>query len=77
MAYAKKELGDIVCLTGNFPGRIISYGTKLEVIEGIKRNLDICMPGGGYIFDLDGGLYNASTENVQAMYETIREYGRY
>ncbi|MDR2956702.1 MAG: hypothetical protein LBU61_00785 [Coriobacteriales bacterium] len=77
MATAKKELGDIACLSGNFPAHMLYYATKEQVAEEVKKLLDICMPGGGYIFDFDGGLYNYSPENVEACYETVKEYGKY
>ena len=42
-----------------------------------KKLLDIAMPGGGYIFRCSAGINGAKEENVEAMFETVREYGRY
>ncbi|MDR0459658.1 MAG: hypothetical protein LBG68_04225 [Coriobacteriales bacterium] len=77
MALAKQELGDIACLTGNFEAHFLTYASKEQVIEKTKRLLDVVAPGGGYVFDFDGGLYNAIPENVAACFETIKEYGKY
>lgn len=35
------------------------------------------VPGGGYIFDFDGSLENANPENLDAMFETLNQYGKY
>ena len=42
-----------------------------------KRLLDICAPGGGFIFMTGSGLSHEKKENVVAMFETVREYGKY
>ena len=77
MARAKKELGNIACIAGNFPYQKLARGTKDQVIDEAKRLLDIMAPGGGYIFDLDGGMYGMPEENLEALYQTIKEYGKY
>jgi uroporphyrinogen-III decarboxylase len=77
MAVAKRELGDIACLSGNFPAHFLLNASKQQVVDKVKALLDVCAPGGGYIFDLDGGLYDYPAENVAAMYETVKEYGKY
>jgi hypothetical protein len=77
MAIAKRELGDIACLSGNFPVEFLRNATKQQVIDKVKALLDICAPGGGYIFDIDGGMYGYPPQNVAAMIETVREYGKY
>ncbi len=74
----KKKLGDKVCLTGMFPNQLLDYGTKDEVVDEVKRLIDICAPGGGYIFQTNASLCgNSKKENVVAMFETVKEYGRY
>ena len=77
MATAKKELGDVACIAGNFPYQLLARGTKQEVIDKAKELLDVCAPGGGYLFDLDGGMYDLPEENLVALYETVKEYGKY
>lgn len=47
-------------------------------VDSCKETLDIMMPGGGYCFAPTHQLQdNSPTENVVAMYETAREYGKY
>ncbi|SHJ13230.1 uroporphyrinogen decarboxylase family protein [Parasporobacterium paucivorans] len=76
MVEAKKVLGDIACISGNLPIYLLEYGTKQQVIDECKRIIDICAPGGGYIFDTDGSIDNAKRENVEAMFDTVMTYGK-
>lgn len=56
----------------------VAYGTVEDVINYCRDTLDIMMPGGGYMFAPTHALQdNSPTENVVAMYECAREYGRY
>ena len=73
---AKRELGDVACISGGFQSTLLDYGTKQQVVDEVKRMIDICAPGGGFIFDLDCGLTDAKPENVEAMMETVRTYGK-
>ena len=78
MALAKQVLGDVACITGGFENPLLTFGTEQQVVDACKRMLDDCAPGGGFIFQtkasLDGG---AKRENVEAMFRTVREYGKY
>ena len=78
MALAKKELGDVACITGGFDNTLLNFGTVQQVIDACKQMLDDCAPGGGFIFQakasLDGG---AKRENVEAMFRTVHDYGKY
>ena len=74
--YAKKELGNTACIQGVFPVYLLHYGTKHEVIDEAKRLIDILAPGGGYIFSTGAGYDRAKPENVEAMFETVRTYGK-
>ena len=72
----KKELGDIACIQGLFPIYLLQYGTKQEVIDEAKRLIDILAPGGGYIFSGGSGFDFAKPENVEAMFDTVKTYGK-
>ena len=76
MAQAKKVLGDTACIAGGFPVYLLDYGTKEQVIDEAKRLIDICAPGGGFIFETSCGMDLAKPENVEAMIDTVRTYGR-
>ena len=78
MDLAKKVLGDVACITGGFPNPLLTFAKPQQVIDACKKMLDDCAPGGGFIFQtnasLDGG---AKRENVEAMFRTVHEYGKY
>ncbi len=77
MALAKSKLGKVACIGGGFSPYLLNYGTKQEVIDECKRLLDVCAPGGGFIFETAYGMDYAKDENVYAMFETVRTYGKY
>lgn len=78
MKAVKETAGRTNCITGGFDEHILATGTKQQVVDEVKRILDICAPGGGYIFAVDRTLeYSAKPENVEAMCEAVRLYGKY
>ena len=77
MKEAKRILGDTACICGNLSVTELEFGKKETVVEETKRLLDICAPGGGYLFDLNGSLENCKPEKLDAMYETLEKYGKY
>ena len=58
--------------------RTLPFGTVAEVRREVRERLEIFGAGGGFVFN---PVHNIQTgvpiENVIAMYETVREYGRY
>ena len=76
MAEAKRKLGGIACISGGFPPYLLNYGTKQQVIDECKRLIDDCAPGGGFIFETAYGLDYCIEENVEAMFDTVRTYGK-
>lgn len=77
MPLAKKMVGDVACITGGFPNTLLELSTADKVTEECKRMLDACAPGGGFIFQTKASLGLSKRENVEAMFKTVREYGKY
>jgi len=77
MKRAKEILGGTACISGNLPINLLMNGTPDQVRDECKRLIDELAPGGGYIFDTNACIDNAKRENVEAMFETVREYGVY
>lgn len=77
MPRAKEVLGDVACISGNVPNSILHYGTVDEVKEYCKYLIDNCAKDGGFMMDTGGLLDDAKPENVKAMFDFTREYGRY
>ena len=77
--YLKKTFGGRLafhgCISTAGP---VAYGTVQETIDDCRKTLEIMMPGGGYCFAPTHSLQdNSPTENVVAMYETAKKYGKY
>jgi uroporphyrinogen decarboxylase len=77
--YLKKQFGGRLAFHGcmSTAGPVAS-GSVADVVADCREILDIMMPGGGYAFAPTHMLQdNSPTENVVAMYDTAKTYGRY
>jgi len=74
---AKEILGDRACIMGNVPTSLIVTGTTDEVKTYCEKLIDEIGKGGGYILAPGATSDEAKAENLKAMNETAREYGRY
>jgi uroporphyrinogen-III decarboxylase len=75
---AKAILGDVVCLRGGIPGATLIGGSPGEVRDLCRKLIEVVGKGGGFMLDVSVGIpAEARTENVYAMYQAGREYGRY
>jgi hypothetical protein len=76
----KKKFGDRITLWGGGVDtqRTLPFGTREDVRNEVRERIRAMGPGGGYVFD---AVHNVQAlvpvENVLAMYEAAREYGRY
>jgi len=77
MAKAKKILGADNCIGGNVPPDLLAVGTPQQVKDYVKKLIDTCAPGGGYILGNGTVLEQATPENLHAMIDTAKEYGVY
>ena len=77
--YLKKRFGGRL----HFHGMIstagpLAYGNADEVVANVRETLATMMPGGGYALAPTHQIQdNSPVENVLAMYQAAREYGRY
>ncbi|MBN1543770.1 hypothetical protein JW992_16625 [candidate division KSB1 bacterium] len=56
----------------------LANGTPEQVTTDVRQRLEIMMPGGGYALAPTHEIQdNSPTENVVAMYEAARKYGKY
>jgi uroporphyrinogen decarboxylase len=78
-AYLKARYGDRLSFHGCIStAGAVAYGTVEEAVDHVRETLEVMMPGGGYALSPTHMLQdNSPTENVVAMYEAAREYGRY
>jgi len=57
---------------------VLPHGTPEQVRDEVRKQLDILMPGGGYVFNtVHNILHEVPAENIVAMYETVWEHGKY
>jgi len=75
----KEEFGDRISFWGGIDShRVLPWGTKEEVKEEVNKVIHTLGPGGGYILNSVHNIQpNVSIENLFAMFEAAREYGRY
>ncbi|MFZ7132496.1 MAG: uroporphyrinogen decarboxylase family protein [Eubacteriales bacterium] len=63
-----------------YPSSLLREGTKHQCIDKAKEYLDILLPGGNYIFSPQKTPLrknDVKMENLQAVIEFVREYGKY
>jgi hypothetical protein len=77
MAKAKKILGESNCIGGNVPPDLLAVGTPQQVKDYVKKLIDTCAKGGGYILGNGTVIEQAKPENLHAMIDTAKEYGVY
>lgn len=75
-AEIKKKFSGIACVSGGMPIYLLEYGTREQVVDRVKYLVDNCAAGGGYLFNSSGSIEHVKRENVEAMFETARNYGR-
>ncbi len=73
---AKEILGDKACLMGNVPTSMIVTGTASDVKAYSKKLIEKVGKGGGYILAPGATADEAKFENIKAMYQAAKEYGK-
>jgi uroporphyrinogen-III decarboxylase len=74
---AKEILKDHLCIEGNVPSSLLQIGSVQEVKDYCKKLIDVCGKGGGYILGPRSSTDEVKPENLKAMIEFTKEYGRY
>jgi hypothetical protein len=77
MARAKQTIGKVACIQGNVPLSLIYAGTPKETVDYTRALIDSTREGGGFILDIGAVADGGRDENLHAMIDTAREYGRY
>ncbi len=77
MNKAKQILGKECSIQGNVPVSMLITSTPSEIKDYCRRLIEVCGKGGGYI--LSAGAYSdeAKLENLIAIADAAREYGKY
>ena len=73
---AKRILGGKVCMMGGFPNQLLMFGTPEQVRDKAKEIIDIMGPDGGYMFATSASVDQAERRNMEALFQTIEDYGK-
>ena len=76
MARAKAVLGGQLCIMRDVPASLLQAGTVREVEEYCQKAIDLCGKGGGFIMT-STCTDEARPENLEAMVDFTKSYGRY
>jgi uroporphyrinogen decarboxylase len=74
----KKKYGKKLCFHGAIDQQRALPGTKEDTIQEVKRRIKALAPGGGYLLAPSNHIQkDVPAENVVALYEYARKYGKY
>lgn len=76
----KAEFGERIVFWGGGidTQHTLPFGTADEVRQQVRQRIEIFGPGGGFVFNPIHNIQaQVPVENLLALYETVREYGRY
>ena len=75
----KERYGDKVCIAGNVDcGYVLPFGSEEDVRRDVRRCIDAAGEGGGFILASSNSIHaNCKVENVYAMVDEARKYGKY
>lgn len=77
MAEVKKKIGSWACIAGNVPASLFKAGTPAQMEAYVKKVIDTCAPGGGFMISPGAVIDQAETENVHTYFKAALEYGVY
>jgi hypothetical protein len=70
-------LGGHMCISGNMPSSILQTGTVDDVKKAARWLIDTCGKDGGYIMAPGSSVDEVKPENMKAMIDFTKEYGKY
>lgn len=71
----KEKLGDKHIIAGLYPIGLLKTESKEKCIDAAKELVDVCAPGGGFIFDLDKDILSMNSANIDTLI-AVQEYVR-
>ncbi len=66
-----------MALSGAIDTAVLARGTPRDVRAEVERVMEILKPGGGYVCAPDQSIPGIPGENIDALWQTARETGRY
>ncbi|MBN2535457.1 MAG: hypothetical protein JXB88_21440 [Spirochaetales bacterium] len=74
---AKKIAGKNLCIFGNVPSALLELGTPAEIKDYAKKLIDNVGMDGGFVMANGAFFDKAKPENLTALVEFTKEYGKY
>jgi hypothetical protein len=74
---AKEVLGDHMCIQGGVPPTLLQAGSPQDIEEHCKKLIKVVGKNGGLVVGPGSAMDYAKPENVKAMVDTVKKYGRY
>jgi len=74
---AKEILGGHMCIQGGVPPTILQAGTPDEVDAYCKRLIEVVGKDGGFVLGPGSAIDYAKPENIKAMIDAAKKYGKY
>jgi len=73
----KRETFGRMALNGGIDTSVLALGTPDDVRAEVIRVMEMLKPGGGYVCGPDQSIPGIAAENLEALWETAGEVGRY
>jgi uroporphyrinogen decarboxylase len=75
----KREYGKYIAFHGSIDiQETLPYGTVEDIREMVRQRMDVGKPGGGFIIGTAHNIQpDTPTENILALFEAYKEFGRY
>lgn len=77
LARLKRDTLGRMALQGGIDTAVLAAGSVAEVRQEVSRVMAILKPGGGYICGPDQSIPGIPPENLEALWDTARQEGRY
>jgi uroporphyrinogen decarboxylase len=77
LAKLKADTIQRMALSGGVDTSVLALGTPEDVRREVVRVMEILKPGAGYVCAPDQNIPGVPPENMQALWDTAREVGRY
>lgn len=77
LARIKRETAGRMALHGGIDTAVLAAGTVADVRREVERVMALLKPGGGYVCGPDQSIPGIPPQNLQALWDTARELGRY
>ena len=77
MERAKETVGRVACIAGNIPLSLLCTAAPHDVELYCKSLIDTAGKDGGFILSTGAGMQGSKAENVKAMIDFSKQYGKY